>query len=251
MASFDIAYTRFVKPIEGGYANIAADKGGETYAGIARKYWPKWSGWPYIDSVKASNGGKIKWNTKFPQLDSAVTAFYKVMWDKNYFGYIQSQDVANILFDWYVNSGGSAFDTRPEETYGIQEILNKWFGKNISADGAMGMQTVNAINSVDSAKLNNIIIEQRKVFYDYLVKHNSSQSTFYKGWLDRLSKFPTLKAAGVSIGIIAVIAIGIYFAFSQGKQKKQISAVSKSVAVGLPFFAAALQLFFSYNAVIG
>lgn len=226
MASFDIAYNKFIKPIEGGYSNVASDLGGETYGGISRKNWPNWMGWAFIDSVKAKSG-TIKRYTKFSQLDAPVAAFYKVMWDKNYFGSIQSQDVANILFDWYVNSGGAAFDTRPEETYGVQEILVKWFGKNISADGAMGPQTIAAINSVDSAKLHSIIKEQRKVFYDWIVKNNASQSANYAGWLNRLKSFPDLAKSGVGILAILLAAGAIYFVFVHNvKPEKQKITVS-------------------------
>lgn len=38
---------------EGGYANVLGDKGGETYMGISRVYWPSWPGWPVIDDWRA------------------------------------------------------------------------------------------------------------------------------------------------------------------------------------------------------
>ena len=38
---------------EGGYANVQGDKGGETYMGISRVYWPSWPGWPVIDDWRA------------------------------------------------------------------------------------------------------------------------------------------------------------------------------------------------------
>ena len=41
---------------EGGYANNPSDNGGETYAGIARKFWPNWSGWAKIDAIKKQYG---------------------------------------------------------------------------------------------------------------------------------------------------------------------------------------------------
>ena len=228
MASFDIAYNKFIKPIEGGYSNVATDKGGETYGGISRKFWPNWSGWAFIDNVKAKTG-TIARNKKFPELDAPVAAFYKAMWDKNYFGPIQNQDVANILFDWYVNSGGAAFNTRPTETYGIQEILNKWFGKKLATDGAMGPNTVTAINSVDAAKLYTIIKEQRKIFYDWIVKNDASQQGFYDGWLNRLKKFPDLVVPG--LGVVAlIITIGaVYYLFSlQDKPGQQRISVSSN-----------------------
>ena len=49
--SFDNAFAH-TQTNEGGYANNKADLGGETYAGISRKYHPKWSGWAIVDELK-------------------------------------------------------------------------------------------------------------------------------------------------------------------------------------------------------
>lgn len=38
---------------EGEYANVVGDKGGETYMGISRVYWPSWAGWPVIDDWRS------------------------------------------------------------------------------------------------------------------------------------------------------------------------------------------------------
>ncbi len=55
MADFDIAY-RLTMKHEGGYANNKADRGGETYRGIARKFWSGWIGWPLVDDAKKQPG---------------------------------------------------------------------------------------------------------------------------------------------------------------------------------------------------
>ena len=44
MADFKVAFAKTIR-FEGGYVNHKADKGGETYKGIARNFWPKWKGW--------------------------------------------------------------------------------------------------------------------------------------------------------------------------------------------------------------
>jgi lysozyme family protein len=208
MSDFSAAYDRYVKPIEGGYANVVGDKGGETYAGIARNFWPSWSGWPYIDAQKA--GGVIKWNKKFPALDSQVRSFYQALWDRNFFGKINNQNVANILFDWFVNSGSIAIKTTPQETFGVQEILVDRFGQKISVDGGMGAQTINAINSVDNAKLYNEIKKERKIFYDWLVNRDPGQQKFYSGWIARLKTFPDVAvAAAAGLGILVLLGAGV------------------------------------------
>jgi len=51
--SFSPAYA-IVKVNEGGYVNDPVDKGGETYAGIARNIFGSWEGWSIIDAKKIS-----------------------------------------------------------------------------------------------------------------------------------------------------------------------------------------------------
>ena len=55
MAQFEPAFEKTMK-FEGGYANNPADRGGETYRGIARKIWPGWNGWPLVDAAKQKAG---------------------------------------------------------------------------------------------------------------------------------------------------------------------------------------------------
>jgi lysozyme family protein len=59
--------------IEGYYAKIKGDKGGETYCGISRVANPKWEGWKYVDKAKP-----LKWNQKVNNttLDKLVQDFY-------------------------------------------------------------------------------------------------------------------------------------------------------------------------------
>jgi lysozyme family protein len=209
MADFVTAYKTYIQPAEGGYVNDPADKGGETYGGIARNIFPTWAGWSVIDAMKKTSG-TIKRYTMIPQLDKAVQDFYQLnLWNKNNFGLISSQDVANILFDWFVNSGSNAFNTKSTETFGVQEILNRDFKKGISTDGAMGPQTVNAINSVDAAKLYDIIKTERKRFYDTIVAKNPSQEVFYKGWLNRLKLFPeSITPVSAGLGLLGIFIVG-------------------------------------------
>jgi len=191
MANFQIAFEKYILPNEGGYAFVPGDKGGETYAGISRVYFPTWKGWDFIDRQKKP----IKNNTKFHELDSDVRDFYYALWNDNNFGLIKSQEVANIFFDFFVNSANSAIKA-------VQKLLG------LPADGHLGSITLGKINSLDPASLHDKILQRRKEFYQAIVNRDPSQQKFLSGWLRRLDSFPTLvKAAGFSILILVALLI--------------------------------------------
>lgn len=191
MAQFAPAYA-IVKRWEGGYVNDPADKGGETYAGISRRFWPSWPGWEIVDSAKP-----LKRNAKLPQLDFVVEHFYLQLWNEGNFQKINSQDVANILFDFRVNSGATAIKK-------VQQLLG------VIPDGRMGNDTLKAINSVSASALNNQIKELRENFYKSLAA-NPTQQKFLSGWLARLNAFPTLPVIS-SVVIIGAALLLLYFA---------------------------------------
>src|SRR5690606_24039450 len=130
MASFKTAYEKYIKPWEGGYAFVSGDKGGETYAGIARNFHPDWSGWSYIDNVKKTRS--IKRNEHFPDLDLQVEKFFRDFWNTQRLSEIDSQDVANIIYDFYVNSEKSAIKV-------VQRLVG------VQQDGLIGPKTLEAI----------------------------------------------------------------------------------------------------------
>jgi lysozyme family protein len=210
MASFDTAYRKYILPNEGGYANALFDKGGETYAGIARNYHPTWPGWPYIDSVKANNGGTIKTNAKFPDVQHLVDDFYLAWWNRNRFGEINSQDVANLLFDYNVNSSSYAIKA-------IQRIVG------VPDDGKMGPVTLAAINKMNAAELYNALKAQRRSFFQYLVDKDPTQEKFLTGWLYRLDKFPDMPVMATS-GLLLLLGAGLlmwYVSTRTGESKKK------------------------------
>jgi lysozyme family protein len=205
MASFEPAY-KLERKHEGYYVNNPADKGGKTYAGVAYNIHPTWSGWPVVDAYQKQIGRELKTNEKMPDstgIEDHVKSFYKNLWDRNGFGNIANQDVANIVYDFYINSGNTGIKK-------TQEVLRDKFAKPIGVDGAIGTQTINAINAVDSAKLNDAIKAKRIEFYNGLVAKNPSQSVFLKGWLSRINSFPTLTKAGLGIGVL-LTGVGLFF----------------------------------------
>lgn len=184
MATFLTAYNITLKH-EGGYANNPNDKGGETYCGISRKFFPNWSGWISIDNWK-KGGGDPK-NLKYPYLEDEVTNFYKTQfWDSMKLDNINDQDIANELFDTGVNMG------IPIASKMIQEacnLLNKQ-GKSypdIDVDGIIGKNSLKTINEhPDKRKLYNLLNVLQGSRYVELTRKTPSQEVFLNGWLERV-----------------------------------------------------------------
>lgn len=112
MADFNIALAKVLKK-EGGYVNDPADRGGETYKGIARKFHSDDLMWVYIDSYKDECHGV---NTEFKKkIDSDKTIanqvaliYKKDYWNPFALDRVTNQKVAEQVFDDAVNRGVGA-----------------------------------------------------------------------------------------------------------------------------------------------
>ena len=86
-----------------GYVNDPDDNGGETVAGISRKFWSNWDGWKIIDISKNHDD--------FPKnllTDVALIGYINKFYKDNFWGRmseIKDQDIANLLIDSGVNEG--------------------------------------------------------------------------------------------------------------------------------------------------
>lgn len=172
MAEFGPAFDIMIKN-EGfpGYVNDPSDHGGETCAGIARKFWRGWRGWQIVDEYKNKPG--------FPKnlrdatgLFSAVQDFYKT----NFWTPAMEQmpqEVATWLFDKSVNMGSGQ----------AKKLLQRALG--VTDDGQLGIITMTAIKNSDPVELVEKCREQARAFYRGLVDKNPSQAKFLSGWLAR------------------------------------------------------------------
>lgn len=171
MADFWTAFNKTMKH-EGGYANNPADRGGETYRGIARKHWPAWQGWPLVDEKK-SRPDFPKCLTDSAYLDAAVKDFYRRNFWPAWMGGIESQDLADWVFDKAVNMG----------TAQAVKLLQRAAG--VDDDGRWGPRTAAAVKAADPSSLLEACREQARMFYRQLADNNPSQRQFLKGWLAR------------------------------------------------------------------
>ena len=169
MASFEEAVGKTIL-FEGGYSNNPSDSGGETYRGISRKNWPKWSGWAAIDLHKEEldfPGGLDKDIT----LQGLVIAFYRVnFWQ---YGGLNDQDLADKVFDLSVNIG---------KAHAVK-ILQKLVGTN--QDGIYGPNTERLANLHPQGSLSSAIRVAAEEYHRQVVQSHPEDAAFLKGWLRR------------------------------------------------------------------
>lgn len=257
---------QITKTGEGYYAWFYGDGGGETYAGVTRNYNPTWSGWAVVDDYKKKMGvvgtnplNTFKNNTMIPGMGPHVNAYYQAWWNRLGLSNIKNQDVANIVWDFIVNSQYAGIKT-------VEQVLQNVLKANIKADTKWDQQSIDAINAQDPGKLFKAILDERKSYYDrianylhdYTVQAGETAASiakkfrlsltdvpsavmawqvlklktnlqFRQGWLQRLKKFEginPLVAGGSLVGI--AILIGLFFLVrNRNKKKKQLNGKPK------------------------
>lgn len=151
---------------EGGYklTNIKDDRGGMTYAGIARNAWPKWPGWSYID------------NGDTPPSE-AVRGFYRAnFWEPLRLSEITDQHVAHNLYDFGVNAGTGTAAKLAQIVVGA------------TPDGKIGPKTLAAINVVEPALFCAQYALAKLARYEQIVSRDRAQGKFLLGWVRRVLK---------------------------------------------------------------
>ena len=97
MAEFLPSFERVLRN-EGGYAlhTVKDDRGGATYAGIARAFHPNWQGWRFIDQGES------------PPADLVRQFYRSQFWQPLRLDEVTHQEVAANIFDFGVNAGISS-----------------------------------------------------------------------------------------------------------------------------------------------
>lgn len=189
MANFLIAYG-ITSRFEGGIANNPKDRGGLTYKGIARNFWPTWGGWVLVDQARRQTGDTAQINKILaanPELQKSVEGFYKVnFWDINRLDQIDSQALANELYDIGVNSGtGTASKT-------LQEALNltnrnQMDYKDITVGSGIGPVTLQLANKHPRpALLVKVVNSLQAERYLSIMRKNPTQEEFAQSWFSRV-----------------------------------------------------------------
>lgn len=170
---------------EGGYSNNPNDRGGETWKGVARKFWPKWTGWAIVDQIKS--GHPVQLNAALfadPNLQLLVLSFYKAnFWDTESLDSLNSQQIANQLFDTAVNMGTGITSKF------LQKAVNTITPNSLVVDGQIGPKTIAAANALSSETLYNAISTLRKQRYEQIIAANPSQAIFKNSWFSRIKPY--------------------------------------------------------------
>jgi len=171
---------------EGGYANLKGDKGGETYKGIARNFYPNWQGWSIIDNTKKIHPPDIDTlleNNK--ELQSLVQQFYKEnYWDKfkgDNLPYIISEE----LLEQSINLG-----TYKTAGINLQKALNllnrnQRLFKDLKVDGLVGHKTLQAVKKVNPRRLLKVLNGLQFLRY-YNLDIKNPENEQFAGWFDRV-----------------------------------------------------------------
>lgn len=192
MATFSEFYP-VLSEMEGGFQKIASDEGnynsrGElvgTNYGISARFYENHTG---ITPSEQDMRNITE--------EEAKDIYHDVFWNGNRGSQIHSQAVANTVIDMQVNTG-----------QGIriaQEVLVDEFDKNIAIDGISGPNTINAINSVDSAQFVNEYNYARTKYYLSI-----GNSEWIDIWLERVKQFSVRNSGLISItGLFFLTFIG-------------------------------------------
>jgi lysozyme family protein len=178
MADFTIALNELLS-YEGGYSNNAADAGGETVYGIARKWQPNWPGWVLVDSLKTQRPNLVDLNAALKadsQVQLAVQQFYRQkFWN---FDKVPSQLVANKMFEMEINFGpGSAVRI-------LQQGLVR-LGHAIALDGSLGPATLALLQTQNEPDTLHALRTYSVLYRMHRVLAQPDQIQFLEGWVWR------------------------------------------------------------------
>lgn len=160
--SFETAYEATIRR-EGGYVlhQVKGDRGGMTYAGIARNAHPDWIGWNDLDRGEEPAA-------------AVVRGLYRVRyWDK-----VSGDDlpeiVAGVVFDCAVNMG-------VKNAVKLAQIV-----VGVTPDGVIGPKTLAAIQTHDTHLFMAKYTLVRIARYVGIVERDRAQGKFLLGWLRRV-----------------------------------------------------------------
>lgn len=197
MADFATAYAPLAG-FEGGWCNVQGDSGGETYAGIARRYWPEWLGWALIDNAKKHSSFQSgasafsRYLATIPELPDLVSSWYRDEW-WNRLGLSElPQELATEIFEQSVNMGRAGSGKK------VQQICNAFNRRrngsllfpDLVVDGIIGPRTLDALATLlsqrtDEQSLVHALNCMQGAHYIELAARNPSQRKFTDGWMQR------------------------------------------------------------------
>jgi len=172
MADFTQAFQMMLAH-EGGYVNDPDDPGGETYKGVARKIHSKWDGWKRIDVLKRQTGFPANLDTDH-KLQESIFDFYRVnFWNKVNGDNIESQKIAESIFDFAVNAGVGTSASLAQAIIGTK------------IDGAIGPKSIAKLNAFNIDHFLAAFTVAKIDRYVSIVKRIPTSRKYFYGWVLR------------------------------------------------------------------
>jgi lysozyme family protein len=173
MASFDL-FLPILLRFEGGYVDDPRDPGGETNKGITMR------------TFRQCSHSLLGVDPTSENLRGLTDAQAGIVYRAHYWNPMQGndfalQELANLVCDFYVNSGTHA-------TSLLQSILNA-MGGHVVVDGVLGQASVQALAALDPVAVYRKYKLGRIRYYEQL---GERYPTFLDGWLNRVNAFPEL-----------------------------------------------------------
>lgn len=172
MADFLPAFEQMIRD-EGGYTlhNIPGDRGGQTYAGIARNFNPDWEGWEFVDRRET------------PPTPMVRNWYHANYWIPIAGDHLIHQAVASSIFNFAVNSSAPG---RPTVAVKLAQLV-----AGATPDGSLGPRSVAALNAMDPEKFVMAYALAKIARYRDIVTRDRTQIKFLLGWINRTLKDAT------------------------------------------------------------
>ena len=153
---------------EGGFGHYPEDPGGATNRGITfalfKEYAKELGLLPDINGLKSLTEEQAK-------------HIYKIrFWDVMKGDLINDQNVANIIFDAFVNMGTRALKMAQKEI-------------GVMIDGNFGHNTITVLNQANARTVFEGFKDARILFYKQLAERKPEMHIFLNGWLNRVNSF--------------------------------------------------------------
>jgi len=171
---------------EGVYSVDIKDPGGETVFGVARKRWPKWEGWEYVDALKKNSTSISIAHVLAHDTNIFIKVkdfYYKYFWQKLRCNQMEDK-LAEAVFDTGVNLG-----KKPAIRL-LQRTFNVFFNGNLIVDGLIGRKTISALRSIKDIYLfRKMFLTNRISLYIHICHIKPVNFRFIKGWINRTIKY--------------------------------------------------------------
>jgi hypothetical protein len=149
----------------------------------------------YIDPKYTINDFNPMPNPLFTQLHN----FY---WWLNHLNYINNKKIACLIYEYILGA---------QSTYlHVLKVFNKYFKTYFKTPNKLDFMSLNSLTTTAQANLYKDLLSNRYQFLNDIVKADSSQSKFLKGWIKRYNEFTKLVINSPATVLIPIALLLIY-----------------------------------------